>query len=75
MRYDCLILSPARQRREIDEGVGAGGQRMEWGVGLNFAPSCARLDTRQSYLIEFLVVLDHFFVRILSSVGSLWSHL
>ena len=24
MRYDCLVLSPARQRREIEEGVGAG---------------------------------------------------
>ena len=54
MRYDCLILSPACQRHEID------------------APSRVRLDMRQLYLIEFLVVSDHFFVRI-SSVGSLWS--
>ena len=32
MRYDCIVLSPARQRREINEGVGASGWR-EWGVG------------------------------------------
>ena len=31
MRYDCLVLSPARQRRKIDKG--AGGQRMEGGWG------------------------------------------
>ena len=37
---------------------------------VDFVPFRARLDTRQSYLIEFLVVWDHFFVR--SSVGSLW---
>ena len=43
-----------------------------WGMHplVDFAPSRTRLDTRQSYLIEFLVVSDHFFVRI-SSVGSL----
>ena len=28
-----LVVSPARQRREIDEGVGAGGRRMEGGGG------------------------------------------
>ena len=30
---DCLVVSPARQKREIDEGVGAGGRRMEGGGG------------------------------------------
>ena len=38
---------------------------------VDFAPSRARLDTKQSYLIEFSTVSDHFFIRI-SSVGSLW---
>ena len=37
---------------------------------VDFAPSRARLDTRQSYLIEFSTVSDHLFVTI-SSVGSL----
>ena len=33
MRYDYLVLNPARQRREIDKGAGAGagGRRMERG--------------------------------------------
>ena len=39
---------------------------------VNFAPSCAGLETRQLYLLEFLAVSDHSFGRI-SRVGSLWS--
>ena len=38
---------------------------------VNFAPSRAGLETRQSYLLEFLAVSDYSFWRI-SSVGSLW---
>ena len=40
MRYDCLVLSPARQRRKIDEGVGGGGrvERESLSFPLQFPP-------------------------------------
>ena len=77
-KFDEIQLSrPQSRALKARNWWGGGGGWAEngggWGMHplVNFAPSRTRLDTRQSYLIEFLVVSDHFFIRI-SSVGSLW---
>ena len=77
MRYDCLVSSLAQEGVKLTRGWGQVGGEWRGGGGLfcahplvDFTPSCARLDTKQSYLIEFSTVSDHLFVRI-SSVGSL----
>ena len=62
MGYDCLVLSPA-----IDEGVGAGGRRMEqgWGVGGRVERERKRRDETlpSAWSDHHRILLGHFQTR------------